>query len=264
VLERRAEGPDLVLRYADHVDGLVDVFLPAALGRPESPARLLVLVHGGFWRQAYDRTHVRPLANALLRYGWVVAVPEYRRTGGAGGWPMTGDDVQTALAMLPEGIDRAAPGRIVGADPVTLVGHSAGGHLALWAGLRAPRGRVDKVVGLAPVADLVYAARAELDGGAAQLLLGGGPDEVPERYDAADPFVALVAHRGSESTHPSITVIHGAADKQVPVAMSRALATRHPRVRYRELDGVDHFALIDPLSSACTGAVLPEIGRPAP
>jgi hypothetical protein len=94
-----------------------------------------------------------------------------------------------------------------------------------------------------------------------QLLLGGGPDKVPERYDAADPFAALTAHSGQESAHPAITVIHGTADRQVPVAMSRALATRHPRIRYRELDRVDHFALIDPLSGAFTDAVLPEIGR---
>jgi acetyl esterase/lipase len=259
VLDRRAERPDLVVRYAEHSDGLVDVFVPASLGRPATPGRLLVLVHGGFWRQAYDRVHVRPLANALTRHGWVVAVPEYRRTSGAGGWPMTGDDVRTALGAIPGLIEDTAPGRIDPEDAATVVGHSAGGHLALWAGLLAEPGRVRGIVALAPVADLHYAAQVSLDAGATQLLLGGEPDEVPDAYDAADPFLGLAVHSGSDIGHPAITVIHGTADRQVPVAMSRSLATRHPRIHYVELEGVDHFALIDPLSDAFTSALLPAL-----
>jgi len=256
VVRRAAETPDAVVRYADHADGLVDVCLPPSLGRPARPYPLLVFVHGGFWRQECDRTHARPLADDLVRRGYVVALPEYRRTGGAGGaggWPATGEDVVAALEATPRLVDEVAPGWIDPSAGVILAGHSAGGHLALWAGLRAEAARVDRIVALAPVSDLVEAARLDLDGGAAPALLGAGPDDVPDRYADADPLAVL----GSSS--PPVVVVHGDEDLQVPVAMSRAAAARHPALRYVELEGVDHFALIDPLSRAFSSVVVPSI-----
>lgn len=262
VLQRDAEGPDATLRYADHPDGIVEVFLPASLGTPATPHPLAIAVHGGFWRQEFDRVHLRPLAGALTRAGWVVALPEYRRTGpgGGGGWPATGDDVATALRVVPGELGAVAPGWTDPAAPAVVLGHSAGGHLALWAGLRQSADHVARVVALAPVTDLRRAAEDRLDDGAAQLLLGGEPHEVPEAYDAADPFSGLAVHGTAGSRHPAVTIIHGSADLQVPAAMSRAAATRHPRVHHVELDGVEHFALIDPLSEAFTAAVLPALG----
>jgi len=253
VVRRPAEPPDAVVRYADHADGLIDVFLPPALGRPPRPLPLLVFVHGGFWRQEWDRRHARPLADDLLRRGYVVAIPEYRRTGGHGGWPETGTDVSVALGSVTRLVAGVAPGWVDPDAPVTLVGHSAGGHLALWAGLRADPGQVARIVVLAPVTDLVQAAREDLDGGAAQALLGGGPDDVPDRYADADPLAALT--RAS----PQVVVVHGADDLQVPVAMSREAARRHPSIRYVELAGVEHFALIDPLSRGYPDGVVPAV-----
>lgn len=254
VVRRGAELPDAVVRYAEHPDGLVDVCLPPSLGRPDRPSPLVIVVHGGFWRQEWDRRHARPLADDLVRRGYVVALPEYRRTGGGGGWPQTGADVATAIEATPRLVDDVAPGRVDPAAGVVLVGHSAGGHLALWAGLRTDPGRVHRVVALAPVTDLAEAARLDLDAGAAQDLLGGAPDDVPEQYADADPLAALSA------TSPEVVVLHGTADLQVPVAMSRAAAGRYPTLRYVELEGVDHFALIDPLSAAYGDAVLPAVG----
>jgi acetyl esterase/lipase len=259
VLTRATEPPDAVVRYADHADGVIDVFLPASVGRPSELCPLAVFVHGGFWRQEYGREHVRPLANALVTHGMVVAVPEYRRTGGAGGWPQTGEDVEAAVVAVRRLIAEVAPGWVDPEAPLVLSGHSAGGHLALWAGLRLGRPAVDSIVALAPIADLRFAAHERLDGDATTLLLGGGPDAVPDAYDAADPFAGLTAHSPGDSQHPSVTVIHGTADAQVPVTMSRAVAQRHPRVEYVELDGVDHFALIDPLSTVFASSVLPAI-----
>lgn len=253
VFSRPAEGPDAVLRYAPHADGLIDVFLPPALGRPSTPRPLLVLVHGGFWRQEWDRTHLRPLANAFAQRGLVVAVPEYRRTGGAGGWPMTGDDVRLAVEASPGLVDGVAPGWIDPSAPIVVAGHSAGGHLALWAGLRAGPEKVSRVVALAPVADVAHAARADLDDGAAQALLGGGPDELSAAYADADPFGAAIP------SDTDVVVIHGTEDRQVPVEMSRQLVAAHPSVTYAELAGVDHFALIDPLSDAFADVVLPAV-----
>lgn len=238
ILSRRAALPDAVLRYAAHQDGLVDLHLPDGPG----PHPLAVLLHGGFWRQDYDRLHQRPLARALVAEGCVVAAPEYRRVGGAGGWPRTADDVRQAFATLPGLL--ASLG--IATSSTTVVGHSAGGHLALWlASLDrgAEPGRVDRVVGLAPVGDLTAAARERLGAGATQALLGGEPEAVPERYAAADPM-RLLSHTDPAT---ALVVLHGADDPVVPIGNSRGLAAAHPRVRLEELD-CGHYEVIDPLS----------------
>lgn len=213
-----------------------------------------MLVHGGFWRQEWDRSHVRPLASKLTHHGFVVAVPEYRRVGGLGGWPETGLDVEAALAAIPGLIAEAAPGLVDPAAAVVLAGHSAGGHLALWAGLRAGAARVHRIVALAPVADLEYAARAGMGDDAAQALLGGSPDDVPRQYADADVTRMLPCD-------VPITIIQGSADKLVTVDMNRRLAASHqsPNFGYLELDGIDHFQLIDPLDPVFLQTVLPAL-----
>jgi acetyl esterase/lipase len=234
-----SELPDAVLRYADHDDGLVDVHLPPG---PVRPRPLVFYVHGGFWRQAWDRRHARPFADALAREGYVVAVPEYRRVGGAGGWPVTADDVDAALTATPgllEGIG-------VPTGNVTLVGHSAGGHLVLWLANQPHLSpAVSRVVALAPVGDLRWAAEQGTGSGAAVDLLGGTPEQLPEVYDAADPATRL-------STRPrcEVVVLHGDQDDDVPVQSSRRLERRFDWLDYRELAGVDHLALVEPSSDA--------------
>jgi len=144
------------LRYGTHPDQVVDLTYPEGVTRPP----LVVLLHGGFWRVAYDRVHVRVVADALTAQGFAVANVEYRRVGGGGGWPSTFTDVADAV----DAVQLALADRVdLGA--VAYVGHSAGGHLALWAAVRdrlpadAP-GRADRaplvraVVALAPAADL--------------------------------------------------------------------------------------------------------------
>ena len=237
VTTRASEPPDAVLRYAGHDDGLVDVHLPA--GATEA-RRLVFFVHGGFWRQEWDRRHARPLANALAEAGYVVAVPEYRRVGGAGGWPATAQDVEAALAATPTllagmGIPTTTP---------TLVGHSAGGHLVLWLA-NQPGHLVDKVVALAPVGNLRQAAEDGIGSRAAVDLLGGPPEQVPEAYAAADP-----ASRMRSRPPCPVVIVHGDQDDSVPVESSRGLKARFDWLDYRELAGVDHFAVIDPLSDA--------------
>jgi len=237
VLTRTSDGPDAVVRYAEHGDGVIDVFHPP---RDGAGGPLVVLLHGGFWRQEWDRMHARPLANALAAEGLTVAVPEYRRVDGAGGWPHTFDDVRTVMSALPGLL--TGIGLQTGGD-VVVAGHSAGGHLALW--LANEGFALTRVVGLAPVGDLRAAARDHLGDGATAALLGGGPDEVPDRYDAADPATRL-QHR----PECEIVVVHGCEDTIVPVTNSHGLAARHPFVDLRELPGVEHFGVIDPLSRA--------------
>ncbi len=244
VISRRADGPDLVLRYGDHHDALIDVFLPPT--KSAAPAPLVVILHGGFWRQEWDRVHLRPLAQAAAAAGFVVATPEYRR--GRDRWQAMSVDVEVALSTVPVLIDEASAGAIDAAAPFVLAGHSAGGHLALWGGLRAGADVVRRIVALAPVSDVCYAARSGMGSNAVQDLLGGGPDEVPGTYADADAVRLLPGD-------VPITLIQGDADKQVTVDMNRQLAATTsardpgaPAFEYVELPGVDHFALIDPLS----------------
>jgi acetyl esterase/lipase len=225
-------APDLVLRYGAGSDALVDVHLPAF----RTPAPLLVLVHGGFWRAAYDRTHTRPMADALRDLGYVVATPEYRRTGSGGGWPATFDDIASVRQQLPGLLAGAVPGRVAG-DRTVLVGHSAGGHLALWWSLT---GAGEPVVALAPVANLARAHADDLDGGAVAALLGGSPGEHPDRYAAADTARLLAA----SAAPPRVVVLHGTEDRQVPYVHSQGLAG----VELVTLEGSGHFELIDPSS----------------
>lgn len=243
VLTRPAPPPDVTLAYGPHPEHVIDVRLPARL-----PAPITVIVHGGFWRAAYDRTHTGPMASALAAAGYVVATPEYRRVGQeGGGWPGTLDDVAAALD--------AAPGLLApyGTEPPIWMGHSAGGHLVLWAAAR-PGAPTRAVIPLGACADLTLAAELGLGDGATQALLGGGPDEVPDRYAAADPA------RLPPPAVP-ITLVHGADDQVVPVEVARSYAAK-TGAPLRELPGTGHFALIDPLSSAWPHVIDALPGRP--
>jgi acetyl esterase/lipase len=237
VLTRPAPAPDLTLTYGDHPDHVIDLRLPAT---PTQEGPVVVFLHGGFWRAAYDRQHAGPLAVDLAERGYPVAVVEYRRIGQpGGGWPGTFDDVARALVMLP---GLVAPH----ADPAgfVLMGHSAGGQLALINGRQA-----SGVVALAPVADLTKGYEMGIGDGAVGELLGGGPDLVPDRYDRVDP-----ARRGPPGV-PTV-IVHGADDDRVPVAISRGYAgDGNAHCRLFVLPGADHFGVIDPLSSAWPSVV---------
>jgi acetyl esterase/lipase len=242
VLTRPAPEPDRTVAYGDDPNQVADLRGPAGSG----PARpLVVVVHGGFWRAEYDRRHTGPLAAALAAEGYPVAQLEYRRTGQpGGGWPGTLADVLTGVAELPALAAEALPGRVRLAAPI-LVGHSAGGHLALYAAATAPA-TVGGVLALAPVADLGEAYRRDLDSGAVAALLGGSPAEVPDRYAAADPRMLVPIRTRS-------VVMHGLEDQQVPVEMSRSFVTKARAegsvISLVELPGCEHFGLIDPESA---------------
>jgi len=252
VLSRPAPAPDLTTAYGQLPDQVIDVRLPTTSVSGQLP--LVVVVHGGFWRAEYDRAHIGPLAAALAAEGWPVAVIEYRRTGQpGGGWPGTFDDVRAAVRAAPAVVDRAlaAAGRPALPPGAILLGHSAGGHLALWYAVGdldswGPTG-LRGVLALAPVADLADAHALNLDGGAVAALLGGSPAEVPRRYAATDPCGL------PPPTVPAI-VLHGTLDNHVPPTLSRryagAAAASGGRVDYKELDGTEHFGLIDPQSAA--------------
>ena len=258
VLTRPARPPDLVLQYADRADQVADLCLPAGQrgNGSQSGIPLVIFLHGGFWRAAYDRTHTGPLAEGLTAAGFAVCAPEYRRTGQrGGGWPGTFDDVAVAVDALPR-LVASATGGLAGLGPVVLAGHSAGGHLALWAASRCrlPSGTswhaevaVSGVVSLAGVCELAECFRRRLGGGAARALMGGGPSRYPDRYAAADPAALLPSGQRA-------WLVHGTADRNVPVELSKSYAVRAEAasdpVTLTVLPGVGHFELIDPLSGA--------------
>lgn len=234
-------------RIPEHV---ADVVAPGqGAGLP-----LVVVIHGGFWRAAYDRGHTAAQCVALARAGYVVAALEYRRVGAGGGWPVTFGDVAAGLDALP-----ALLGELIDPARVVLMGHSAGGHLALWAagrhrlpvgapGHRARPMAVRGVLCLAGVADLGWAVRADLGAGAVVDLLGATPGRDPEqRFAATDPVRLL------PTGIPAICV-HGAQDDTVPVACAAAYVGAAQAVgdpaSLRELPGVGHMEVIDPGSAA--------------
>jgi acetyl esterase/lipase len=213
--------------------------------RPTRPGMpLLVAFHGGYWRARYDLAHLGHLCAAVAARGVSVVSVEYRRLGEAGGgWPGTFEDVALALDALSS----AKPGRVV------LVGHSAGGQLALWAAARAQGSTLARptqvpvaaVVALAPVSDLVEASRRNLSEGVVRELLGGGPEEVPERYRETSPL-ALVP-----LGVPTL-LVHGTADADVPYALSpryvEGARAAGDDARLVTLPGANHFDVIDPQS----------------
>ncbi|MET9546913.1 alpha/beta hydrolase [Streptomyces sp. NPDC006627] len=259
-----AVEPDATAAYGAHPDQVVDFYAPR--GDTARPAPLVVVLHGGAWRAPYDRRHVTPFADFLARRGFAVANVEYRRgssipaQGGkgpvAGRWPETFDDVAAAFDALPALVRKALPAADVRRTVVT--GHSAGGHLALWAAARhllpadAPW-RTERpaplrgVVALAPIADLKVAEALEVCGGASAQLLGGA-GRFEERLPYADPAALL-------PTGIATTVVQGREDIVVPQPVAEAYADAAAKagevVGLTLLEAVGHFPLIDPAADAC-------------
>jgi len=234
--------------YGSGPDQFVEVSLPAGDG----PAPVVVVLHGGFWRARYGVELARPLAADLAARGWAAVAVEYRRVGAGGGWPTTLEDVAAALDALPDLPDVAR----LDLTDVTVVGHSAGGHLAAWAAGRgrlpagapgaAPRVAVTAAVLQAGVLDLAAAVAADLGAGATVEFLGGSPEQLPERYAAADPVRLL-------PTGAAVLCVHGDADTTVPPEQSEryAAAARAAgdQVETTVVPG-DHMVVIDPAGEA--------------
>lgn len=258
-----AVTPDATAAYGEHPDQVVDFYEPrVALA---TPAPLVVVLHGGAWRAPYDRAHMTPFADFLARRGFAVANVEYRRgssipaQGGgpvAGRWPETFDDVAAAFDALPALAREHLPAADTRRTVVT--GHSAGGHLALWAASRhvLPVGspwRTDRpaplrgVVALAPIADFRVAQELGICSDAPLQLLGG-KGQFDERLPHADPAALL-------PTGIATAIVQGRTDIVVPQEVSEAYADAAAKagevVGFTLLEDVGHFPLIDPAADAC-------------
>ena len=241
--KRTAYGPD--------PNQFVDLRFPAGFSAKKNDSPLfpaLINIHGGFWRAKYGLDHAGHLCAALAAKGFVTANLEYRRVGNEGGaWPGTFADIRSAYAFL---LQNAKEYRI---DPrrVVVMGHSAGGQLALCLAAHEPG--VSRVVSLAGVVDLDRAYQLHLSNDAVVEFLRGTPREVPDHYREADPTQLSLPHARQ-------VLIHGSADDVVPFAFSRdyVAAKRKRTGKEKEdatlldIDGAGHFDLIDPKTSAWT------------
>ncbi|MDW8317426.1 MAG: alpha/beta hydrolase [Anaerolineae bacterium] len=240
----------------------------AAGERGEAPAPLLIFVHGGYWRARYGLEHADLLCRALAGAGIAVWSIEYRRLGNpGGGYPGTFEDVLRAVDFLP----RLAERHPLDLHRVAIMGHSAGGHLALWAAgaHRLPAGHplrrtdplpVRAAICVGGITDLRRAWELGLSDGVVEELLGGGPEEVAERYAATSPIELLPLGVPQ-------TLVHGSAEEVVPTEFAEryAAAARAAgdRVRLVWLRDMGHFEPLDPWSAAWPvvyGAVADALG----
>ena len=212
--------PTNSVSYGNASDQVIDFYLPEKTSRP-----LVVLIHGGFWRSEYDRKHLSPLAKALADSGWPVALIEYRRI--IGNPDATLQDAQNAMAKLSEDFGSAI-----------LLGHSAGGHLALLIGNKY---QVKGVIALAPVTDLIRSEELDLDEGAVSDFLGAPAKLRPD----LNPIEL-------SPLKTKVRVIHGSSDIRVPVQFSRdyVLKMDADSTDLLELENTGHFELIDPRSDS--------------
>jgi acetyl esterase/lipase len=240
---------DKRVAYGSDPNQFVELRFPANVSAKKSNGSLfpaLINIHGGFWRARYNLDHASHLCSALTRQGLVTANLEYRRVGNDGGaWPGTFADIRSAYGFL---LQNAKEYRI---DPrrVVVMGHSAGGQLALCLAAHEPR--VTRVVSLAGVVDLERAYQLHLSNDAVVEFLRGMPHDVPDHYREADPMQLSLSQARQ-------WLIHGSADDTVPPAFSRDyVAAKQKRtdqqkedVNLLEIPGAGHFDLIDPRSSA--------------
>src|SRR6202045_4455765 len=210
------------------------------------PHPVAIVIHGGFWRARYDLTEIGHLGEAVTRLGLATWSLEYRRIGNpGGGWPGTLDDVLTGAAHL----EKIAAERSLDLKRVVAMGHSAGGHLVLWLAKQNAitlRG----LVALAPVADLRRAWELKLSNTVVADLVGGSPQDLPDRYRSASP-IELVPLRVAQR------VLHGANDDIVPLEISRRYVAAAKKSgddsKLIEVAGGGHFELIDPRPSEWPG-----------
>jgi acetyl esterase/lipase len=252
------------LAYGSEPQQFGDLYVPNEPGTHP----IAILIHGGYWRARYGLDLMNSLAEDLAKRGYAAWNIEYQRVGNpGGGWPGTLLDV----ALATDYLRKLASSYTLDLQRVVPIGHSAGGHLALWL---AARPRIpffaqhsllagsqltdDKeetatplalagAISLAGVVDLEMAWQLHLSNDAVVELLGGNISDVPERYVAASPAALLPLGV------PQV-LIHGTNDESVPIQLSQAYTnaarTVNDPVTYIELEGVDHLDLIDPHSYA--------------
>jgi acetyl esterase/lipase len=261
VLDQTPPKCELRLPYGDLPQQFGDLWLPKASDKTKHRWPLVVFVHGGWWRAEYGLSYAGFLCEAMRQQGIAVWSLEYRRVGDGGGWPTTMQDVAAGF----DHISRLAEAYPLDTQRIIAAGHSAGGHLAFWLAARhhiphnselaqpQPKLSLKGVVALAGAVDL----RLILDlggffsfsngGPATRALLGGNPEQDPERYAAADPGELLPLGI------PQI-LVQGSDDDQIPgdlpLRWKQNAVRQGDHVEVKIVPGANHFDVVDPQSHA--------------
>jgi dipeptidyl aminopeptidase/acylaminoacyl peptidase len=238
------------MRYGDDPNQFAEIRFPKYKG----PFPLLFVVHGGFWQSVYDLSHIGHLCAAFTSRGIITCNIEYRRIGNSGGgWPGTFQDISLGTRNILQDLSNDSR---FDQTRTAIVGHSAGGHLALWLvgshriSKSSPlhndqKQEIRRAISLAGVSDLRSAWTKKLGHGTVTRLMGGSPDEHPDRYDVGSPIELL-------PTGARHVLVHGTADDTVPLSQSEAFVERADKLGDQStlinLDGIGHYELIDPKS----------------
>jgi acetyl esterase/lipase len=242
---------DARIPYGPDPNHFGDLRLPKSKG----PHPVVVNIHGGFWRARYDLAHAGHLCAALAKAGFATWNLEYRRVGNpGGGWPGSFEDVTHGFQFLHQ----IAVKHSLGLKRVIVMGHSAGGQLALVLAAHQPSLR--GAISLAGAVDMRRVHELKLSNDAAGEFLGGPPELVGDHYREADPM---------ELPMPKMPqrLIHGINDDIVPVDISRrycdAKQKRGEPVKLVEVANAGHFDLIDPRTEAwkAVAATVQELAR---
>lgn len=248
-------APDHVIAYGDASSQFGELRVPAGPG----PHPVVVLIHGGCFKAAYATLRdLAPIGDALKKQGVATWSIEYRRLGEAGGgWPGTYRDTGTAIDFLRT----LAPQHRLDLTRVVILGHSAGGHLAHWAGGRArlapssplfmanpiiPAGVIN-LAGRMDMAEGIEAHEAKCEAPVVRELLGGLPAQVPDRYADVSP-----ANRLPMGVRQIL--IWGSREDYVPIAQAERYVAAARRAgddaRLITVEGAWHFETASPSSSA--------------
>lgn len=229
---------DARIPYGPDPNHFGDLRLPKQKG----PHPVVVNIHGGFWRARYDLAHAGHLCAALAKDGFSTWNLEYRRVGNpGGGWPGSFEDLTHGFQFL----NQIAAKYALDLKRAIVMGHSAGGHLALVLAAHQPSLR--GVISLAGVADLRRAHELKLSNDAVGEFLGGPPETVADHYREADPVLLPMPKMRQR-------LIHGTNDDIVPIELARRyrdakLKAGEP-VKLVEVPNAGHFELIDPHTEA--------------
>ncbi len=230
VIELPVQRPSKILEYGDNALQFGELWLPKNQHPGASP--LVVLIHGGCWLNTYNINHTHALSTALAHVGYAVWSIEYRRTGDdGGGWPGSLRDIEKAISYIMN-IKSAD----FDATNVALVGHSAGGHLALLAGSSlTDTPSIKGVIGLAAITDVTKYARGNNScQTATSKFFDAMPSDAPNAYKLANP--------AQKKNHHNTILIHGSKDNIVPIAHSSYL----PSASSVTITGAGHFDMIHP------------------
>jgi acetyl esterase/lipase len=228
VLAFQQSSPAEVISYGEGDNQFAELWLPNNLASSQK-APLVAFVHGGCWSNAYDIEHSQALSTALSKMGYAVWSIEYNRAGDeGGGWPGSLDDISLALDYIPELQDYAIDLR-----KIALVGHSAGGHLALLAGANR-KASLRGVIGLAAIVDIVkYSEGTNSCQTLVAPFMGGSSTENTASYAAANPINAPL--------HSNSVLIHGDKDSIVPISQAQ-----NTDLKLLTVPGAGHFDMIHP------------------